>query len=343
MTSQLWEEISQQPEVLANAITVNWPVARDIAEWASAQDYTYALIAARGTSDNAARYAQYLWGHLNRLNVALAAPSLFGPLLGPPNLAQALVVGVSQSGESPDLVAVLEEGRRQGRPTLAITNHVDSPMARAAGRVLQLRAGTEEAVAATKTYTTELVAIALLSSAMLDDESMNTSLGHVPHLVGQVVGESEAINRIAAARRDMNRCVVLGRGYHQSTAFEWALKMAELTYVVAQPFSTADFRHGPIAMIEQGFPVMAVSTMGPLHDEVCEVLADVIDAGARVVAITDDARCPATDRILLPSTEPWLSPLVSIVAAQIFTYHLAKAKGLDPDTPRGLRKVTRTR
>lgn len=172
---------------------------------------------------------------------------------------------------------------------------------------------------------------------------MSASLGRVPTLVGQVVGESAAIDQIASASRDMNRCVVLGRGYHQSTAFEWALKMAELTYVVAQPFSTADFRHGPIAMIEQGFPVMAVSTIGPLHDEVSEVIADVIEAGARVVAITDDPRCPATDRILLPTTEPWLSPLVSIVAAQIFTYHLAKSKGLDPDLPRGLRKVTRTR
>ncbi|HEX5672264.1 MAG TPA: SIS domain-containing protein [Acidimicrobiia bacterium] len=343
MTSQLWEEIRQQPEVLAEAITVNRPVAREVAEWASDQDYVYALIAARGTSDNAARYAQYLWGHLNRINVALAAPSLFGPLLGPPNLEQAIVVGISQSGESPDLVAVLEEGRRQGRPTLAMTNHADSPMAQAADRVMQLRAGAEKAVAATKTYTTELVAIALLSAAMLNDESMNASLGNVPHLVGQVVGASEAINHAAAACRSINRCVVLARGYHQSTAFEWALKMAELTYVVAQPFSTADFRHGPIAMIEQGFPVMAVSTSGPLHDEVCEVIADVIDAGARVVAITDDARCPATDRILLPPSAPWLSPLVSIVAAQIFTYHLAKAKGLDPDLPRGLRKVTKTR
>ena len=343
MTSQLWEEIKQQPEVLADAITVNGPMAGDIAKWATSQDYSYALIAARGTSDNAARYAQYLWGHQNRLNVALAAPSLFGPLRGPPNLERALVVGISQSGESPDLVAVLEEGRRQGRPTLAITNHAESPMARSADRVLELRAGTEKAVAATKTYTTELVAIALLSAAMLDDESMSASLRQVPNLVGQVVGDSPAINQAATARSDMNRCVVLGRGYHQSTAFEWALKMAELTYVVAQPFSTADFRHGPIAMIEQGFPVMAVSTMGPLHDEVTEVIADVIEAGARVVAITDDPRCPATDRILLPTTAPSLSPLVSIVAAQIFTYHLARAKGLDPDRPRGLHKVTKTR
>jgi glucosamine--fructose-6-phosphate aminotransferase (isomerizing) len=207
---------------------------------------------------------------------------------------------------------------------------------------MQLRAGTEKAVAATKTYTTELTAIALLSAAMLNDESMRTSLGTVPRLVEKVVGESDAINQAAITRQDMNRCVVLGRGYHQSTAFEWALKMAELTYVVAQPFSTADFRHGPIAMIERDFHVMAVSTIGPLHDEVGAVIDDVIEAGARVVAITDDPRCPATDRILLPPTEPWLSPMVSIVAAQIFTYHLAMAKGLDPDLPRGIRKVTRT-
>jgi len=342
MTSQLWEEIQQQPDVLTRAIDVNTPVATEIAEWMKGQGFVYALIAARGTSDNAARYAQYLWGHQNRLNVALAAPSLFGPLLGPPDLAQALVVGISQSGESPDLVAVLEEGRRQARPTLAITNHADSPMARVADRVLELRAGTEMAVAATKTYTSELVAVALLSSAMLNSDAMQIALEATPQLVAQVVTGSEDMASTAANHRAMDRCVVLGRGYHQSTAYEWALKMAELTYVVAQPFSTADFRHGPIAMIEQGFPVMAVSTTGPLHEEVCDVMSDVIDLGAQVVAITDDVRCPASERILLPEAPSWLSPIVSIVAAQIFTYHLARAKGLDPDQPRGLKKVTKT-
>lgn len=343
MTSKFWDEIQQQPEVLSFALTVNEPVVAEIASWLSGQAYAYALIAARGTSDNAARYAQYLWGHHNRLSVALAAPSLFGPLRGPPDLAHALVVGISQSGESPDLVAVVEEGRRQGRPTLAITNHRDSPLARVADRVLELRAGTELAVAATKTYTTELVAIAQISAAMSGDAARARSLAQVPELVDRVVGVSEPNMGAAVAMKLVDRCAVLGRGYHQATAFEWALKMAELTYVVAQPFSTADFRHGPLAMVEPGFAVMAVSTIGPLHAEVTGVLTEVLVRGAEVVAITDDSQCPATHQILLPAALDWLSPIVSIVAAQIFTYHLAMAKGLDPDEPRGLQKVTRTR
>lgn len=342
MTSKFWDEIQQQPEVLSFALTVNAPVVAEIAEWLSQQEYSYALLAARGTSDNAARYAQYLWGHQNRLSVALAAPSLFGPLLGPPNLAHALVVGISQSGESPDLVAVVAEGRRQGRPTLAITNNRDSPLAQVADRVLELRAGTELAVAATKTYTTELVAIAQLSAAISKDVEMSRSLDLVPGLVDRVVGVSEPIRTAAAAMKMVDRCVVLGRGYHQATAFEWALKMAELTYVVAQPFSTADFRHGPLAMVEPGFAVMAVSTVGPLHAEVTGVLTEVLARGAEVVAITDDPECPAKHSILLPASPDWLSPIVSIVAAQTFTYNLAIAKGLDPDKPRGLQKVTKT-
>ncbi|MDH5293484.1 MAG: SIS domain-containing protein, partial [Acidimicrobiia bacterium] len=141
----MYDEILQQPDVVARLLENNAPTFQRLAPFVAGS--SYALIAARGTSDNAARYAQYAWGARNRLSVGLAAPSLFGPYAGPPSLESAAVVGISQSGESPDLIAVLSEARRQGRPTLTITNHPDSPLASESDHVIDLCAGEERAVA----------------------------------------------------------------------------------------------------------------------------------------------------------------------------------------------------
>jgi glucosamine--fructose-6-phosphate aminotransferase (isomerizing) len=342
--SILWNEIAAQPELLSNLAATNRDAATEIARWLSGWEFSYALVAARGTSDNAARYAQYLWGARNRLTVALAAPSLFGSLASPPDLANALVVGMSQSGESPDLIAVLAEAARQGRPTLAITNHRDSPMAEAADRVLELGVGEERAIAATKTYTSQLMAVALLSSALAGDPAMLEPIAAVGEAVAAVLEGSGQARAAAQALSEIDRCAVLGRGFHQATAFEWALKLTELTYVVAQPYSTADFLHGPVAMIEPGFPVLAVATTGAVYDQTASLLADLRTKEAMVVAVTDRDDCPADHRLLLPAGVPeWLSPIPAIVAGQVLAYHLTVAKGFDPDVPRGLSKVTRTR
>lgn len=324
----LWDEIQQQPTVLAGMLESNRSASEAIAEWLAEQDISYVVIAARGTSDNAARYAQYLWGARNRMPVALAAPSLFGSFQSPPRLDHALVVGISESGQSPDLVAVLDEARRQGRPTLAITNHRVSPMA----------------VAATKTFTTQLLAVAMLSAALGSDREMVRQLALVPTKITEVLARSETIDAVAEKMANIDRCVVLGRGYHHATAHEWALKLQELAYLVAHPYSTADFRHGPLAIVEPGLPVLAVATEGTLYEDVRDLLIEVRGRGAEVVAISDRADCPADHLITIPGGLPErLHPIEAIVAAQLFTYHLSLAKGIDPDRPRGLRKVTRTR
>lgn len=339
----LWAEIQSQPELLGRLAISQPETTRAIAEWMSGEDFSYVVMAARGSSDNAARYAQYLWGARNRLNVALAAPSLYGPYQSPPGLSDALVVGISQSGESPDLLAVLAEGKRQDRPTLAITNQLKSPMATLADRHLDLAAGPEIAVAATKSYTTQLLAIASLSAALSKDAAMTEALRLVGPAVSQVLAGAEAMKPAARTLSDKDRCVVIGRGFHHSSAHEWALKIAELSYLVAQPFSAADFRHGPLAMVEPGLPVLAVATDGPLFADVSDLLTQVREVGAQVIAISDRSDCPADHLIELPTGVPeWLTPIPAIVAAQVFTYHLTLAKGADPDQPRRLKKVTRT-
>jgi glucosamine--fructose-6-phosphate aminotransferase (isomerizing) len=343
----LHSEIFEQPTVLQNLLANQFQVVQEIAAEIRARGVEYIFLAARGTSDNAGRYANYLWGAFNRLPTALATPSLFTLYNRPPSLKNALVVGISQSGESPDIISVLAEGRRQGSLTLAITNVTDSPLARSADFVIDIQAGHEAAVAATKTYTAELMAIAMLAVALEGDDSRLRDLEATPAHVEQVLSLDGMIAQVAERYRYMQQCVVLGRGYNYSTAFEWSLKLKELTYVVAEPYSSADFQHGPIAMVESGFPVMAVTPGGIVFDNVFELLTRLkndYNAELLVISEKDAALALSHAPLELPQGIPeWLTPLVSIVPAQLFAYHLARAKGYSTESPRSIHKVTRTR
>ncbi len=339
-------EIFEQAEVLERLVEEQMGAVERIARKLDELAPAYVFLAARGTSDNAGRYANYLWGSLNGLPVALATPSLFTFYQRPPRLRDALVVGVSQSGQSPDIVSVLEEGRRQGCPTLAIVNDTDSPLARVADFVIDIQAGVEAAVAATKTYTAELMAIAMLCVTLRQDPELRRSLTHVPGWVRQALALDERIARIAERYRYMSHCVVIGRGYNYATAFEWSLKLKELTYVVAEPYSSADFLHGPIAMVERGFPVMAVAPGGEVYTDVVALLKRLRqDLLAELLVVSDQTGALelAQSPLMLPKGVPeWLSPLVAIVPAQLFAYHLTLARGLDSEKPRAIHKVTET-
>ena len=330
-------EIGEQADVVERLLGSGGETRRRIAELASAS--THVVVAARGTSDNAARYAQYVWGARNGFSVGLATPSLFGILAGPPSLTDALVVGISQSGQSPDLVDVLAAAAGEGRPTVAITNDTGSPLAGAADLVVDLCAGTEEAVAATKTYTAQLAAVAACSVAMGGDEGDLSRLGPILRESMAAAGD---LDMAVEGLVDADRCVVVGRGFHQATVFEWALKLQELTYLLAQPFSAADFLHGPVAVVEEGFPVLVVATRGPTYDQMATLAADMMDRGAHVVTVTDVAATPGSVVVPAPAIEPWLSPIVLAPIIQRFAHDLTLARGQDPDAPRGLTKVTRT-
>jgi glucosamine--fructose-6-phosphate aminotransferase (isomerizing) len=343
----LHSEIYEQPSCLRQLLGAQRATVEEIARVMRAKSIPFAFIAARGTSENASRYAKYLWGAMNGLPVALAAPSLFTYYNSPPLLHGALVVGISQSGMSPDVVSVLTEGKRQGCLTLAITNSTHSPLAKTADFILNIEAGEENAVAATKTYSAELMAVAMLSAAINQDETLWHELSLIPDRMSAVLREEDDLEATVTRYRSISSCVILGRGFNYSTAYEWALKLKELTYVEAQPYSSADFVHGPIAMVDGRFPILAVVPEGAVSASVLEVLTKLQQNGSdELVVISDveEALTLAKIKLRLPEGVPeWLSPLVSIVPAQRFCYHLAVARGCDTESPRGIHKVTETR
>ncbi len=344
--SILQNEIHQQPHVLATLLEQEQHAARQIAADLRGRDVRYVVIAARGTSDNAARYGQYLLGAHNRLPVGLATPSLFSVYAEPPRLEGGLIVGISQSGRSPDIVAVLAEGRRQGAPTLAITNDPDSPLAAQADYVIRLHAGEERAVAATKTYTAQLAALALLSCCLGDDPERLAALRRAPEAVARVLDGEERVAEAVERYRYMEACVVLGRGYNYATAFEIALKLKELNYLIAESYSSADFMHGPIAVVGGGFPALVVAPGGKMFQTMYDFGRELKSRGAELLVISDreEMLAEAITPLPLPAGVPeWLSPILAVAPGQLFALHLTLVKGRDPDQPRGLRKVTLTR
>ncbi len=343
--THLYREIHEQPEAVARLLDANQAITRDLAQVIRERQISHVVIAARGTSDNAARYAKYLFGAHNRLPVALATPSLFTIYQQPPRFGNALVLGISQSGKSPDIVSVLAEARRQGVLTAAITNIPDSDLAQTADFILPLHAGEERAVAATKTYTTELAAIALLSTLLGGDEARLDELMRMPQRMAQVFAIEQDIPRIAERYRYLSACVTVGRGYNYATAFELALKLKELTYTVVEPYSSADFLHGPLALLQHGFPVIVIAPSGQILPEMLHFMETVKGRQAELVVISDDAQALEMARVglRLPTGAPeWLSPLITIMPGQLLAMYLAAARDYDIDQPRGIRKVTET-
>ncbi|MFP4344463.1 MAG: SIS domain-containing protein [Anaerolineales bacterium] len=343
--SHLRREIREQPEVLRRMLEKQRENVERVAEIVRERQPDYVVMAARGSSDNAARYGQYLFGAANDLPIALATPSLFSLYNESPRLKNALVLGVSQSGETPDIVSVLESGRRQGALTVAVTNFADSPLGKAAEHVICLDAGEEISIAATKTYTTSLMALAMLSAALAQDRERFEVLATVPDLVAEITSSAPEIIAAAERYRYMEACVVISRGYNYATAYEIALKLKELTYVLAEPYSSADFQHGPVAIVEQGFPVFSVVPEGQIAAELIDLLKELQDRKAELVVVSalEEALALAQTPLPLPKDIPeWVSPLVTVVPGQIFALGLTLAKGYDPDHPRELKKVTRT-
>jgi glucosamine--fructose-6-phosphate aminotransferase (isomerizing) len=285
----------------------------------------FGVIAARGSSDNAARYAQHLFGRRWAMPVGLATPSLHTLYDAPLDYSEALVIGISQSGASPDVAAVVQTANDQGAVTVAITNEPGSTLGQAAHHVVELRTGPERSVAATKTYTASLGAIAALAGEDLTGipEAMERQLAReVP----------------AEAAAGWKRLAVVGRGVAYGTAFEAALKLSELTGMVAAPYSTADFLHGPIAIVEPGFPILAIAPSGPTLEGIRELLERARDADITVIT---DAELPGR-RIALEAVPEALSPLVAVIPAQQLAVGAAEHLGKNVDRPTGLEKVTLT-
>ena len=348
----LIDEIREQPDVVARLVGPGRADIDEVGRSLRRRRIEAIVIAARGSSDHAAIYAQYLFGVRQRLPVALAAPSIVTRYGVEPRFAHALVVGISQSGASPDVVGVVDAARRQGSPTIAITNAPDSALAAAAAHVIDLETGPERAIAATKTYTASLAALARLSiawgghDASAEADADVAALAAIPAAIGETLGADDAMAEVAAAIGPVATCTVLGRGFEYATAREWALKLKELAYVLADPYSAADFQHGPIALVDRDSTVLVVAPSGLASADLSDLLPRLTGYGAKLVVLSDRPELRNLGRlgVPLPAAVPeWLMPLVSIVPAQLLARQLALVRQLDPDAPRHLTKVTATR
>ena len=343
--TRLEEELREQPAALAGLLDRQIARADELGAMLRRDDVDYLLIASRGSSSNAARYAQYLLGRASRVPVAFATPSLYTLYEQPPRLDGALVIGISQSGESPDVRAVLEEAARQGRPTIAITNVAESPLARAAEAVLPLEAGDERAVAATKTYLNSLGAVALLFATSTGDAEALRELERMPERVAAQLERSFADAAALDRYGDIQGGTVVARGINYGTSFEIALKIRELSGLLFEAYSAADLMHGPVAAIGAGWPVIALAPSGPALESMEAAIASLAKRRARLIVVADSPAVLAhaeTPLPLVPVPE-WLSPLVAVVPGQVAALRLAQARGGDLDSPHGLQKVTLTR
>ena len=337
-------ELREQPAALARLLEAGRATAEAIAERLRGRDLRFAVLAARGSSDNAARYGQYLLGIQHGLVAALATPSLFTQYHAVPSLTGALVIGISQSGQSPDIVAVVREGRRQGAATLAITNEPQSPLADAAELVFPLLAGPERAVAATKTYTAQAMALAMLSAALRAEPKPWEELAAIPERVARCIDLNAACVGLAERFREHARLLVVGRGYNFSTALEITLKVKETSGVMADGYSSADFLHGPKAILDRALPVLAVAP-GRVFEDLDSIVRLAGQTGAPLIAISDRQEILDAAEVAMPlpaGTPEWLSPIVAIAPGQLWALGLSLARGMNPDAPPGLAKVTQT-
>jgi glutamine---fructose-6-phosphate transaminase (isomerizing) len=344
MTTQMATEIAEQPEAVARTLDAMRPLRPELTRLAERSKQV--LFVARGSSDNACVYGRYLVEtHAGRLG-ALAAPSIATQYHAKLDLSDALVVCVSQSGETREIVETMEWATAQGARTVAVTNDGASSLARAADLPLVTYAGRELAVPATKTYTTQLAAMVMLATALSPELGhLDAELARVPDEMARLVAERSGIEAAAAELVDRPETLVSGRGLLFGTALEVALKLEETCLRPVRGLSYADLRHGPIAFVDHDVVAVVVAPPdGPVVEGLAEVAADLRERGAQTVGLGgDSAFCTACTHVVpgpdLPET---VAPLATVVPAQLIVETLARRLGLDPDSPRGLSKVTQT-
>ena len=343
--SLMLEEIRQQPEVLARILQQEGRKIRELGKTLQKREVRLIILVARGSSDNAAQFGRYLLEIATGIPVSLAAPSVYTLYGAKLHLNRALVVGVSQSGEGEDINRVLAEARAAGAFTIGITNEPDSTMVRTVDGPLLIHGGREQSVAATKTFTGQMMIFYLLAEALAGATAATKGYEAIPDLCARTLAHEATVRELAPRYTFMENCVVIGRGLLYGNAFELALKLMETCYVVAERFSSADFFHGPLAMVERHFPVILFACPGPLMPGVKLLAQRLQELHAEMLAITSDEElaglCSRSVR-MLPEISEFLAPIPYIIPGQLLAALLAEAKGLNPDAPRALSKVTRT-
>ncbi len=349
------DEIRQQPEAIERTLNEEWPRAEQLRRYFEQHPVRLIVLAARGTSDNAAQFGRYLLEISTGIPVSLAAPSVFTLYESGVNLKDAVVIAISQSGESTDTNVVLEHAHTAGAFTIGITNESESSLAHLAEHTFFVRAGKEKSVAATKTYTGQLMCLYLLAHA-LGAPLFLEDLRRIPEWSAQALELEEHIRARAERYCFMQHAVCVGRGLNYANSFEFALKLMETCYVVAERFSSADLLHGPIAMLEASFPAFLFCPSGVTWKPMRELIEKLQSIKAETILITDRSNSEAGTQngIEEPLTVPanlaqhgplpddLYTPIPYIIPAQLFAASLAEVKRLDPDRPRTLSKVTLT-
>ena len=342
MNSVMHDEIFEQPAALRRVVAENRNAVSALVADIKKHDIRFVVLAARGTSDNAATYAKYLLQITCGVPVGLAAPSVRTLWDAPMNYQNTLLIGVSQSGAGEDINEVVAHARKNGALTAAITNTEDSPLAGIAHHVLPCLAGVEKAVAATKTYTTTLGLFALLAAQWSQNADLLHHLERIHDKADQALVPEKCVRNLAQTLIHAERVLTVARGLHVATAIESALKISETSYTTTQAFSSADLLHGPIASVAVQTPCLLFMPNGKTHGSMVEIGEKLKARGARVLTFSASDCSPESVPLTDPGTE-LLSPLVDILPAQLLAYHLTVARGFDPDNPKGLTKVTITR
>jgi glutamine---fructose-6-phosphate transaminase (isomerizing) len=332
-------EIAEQPAMFERILRDQPAAIHDVAQVIGKAHPRFVLLAARGTSDHAALYAKYLIEILLGLPAGLSSPSTMTQYGSRPDLRDVLMIAVSQSGASPDLVGSLTTARDCGALTLAVTNAPESLLATSAELHLDVQAGPELAVAATKSYTAELLSLYLLVDAWRGGNA--AAAGDLAEAAAATLADTVPVERLAERLHGVERMVVTGRGYSFPSALETALKLMETSYVAAQAFSGADLMHGPMAMLQESSAVLAFSSVGVGGRAMLPVLDRLRELDTSLAVIGEPALAGASG-LALPTVDEALSPLLEIIPMQLLAHRLAIARGYDPDQPRGLRKVTQT-
>ncbi len=340
--SLMMREIQEQPDILEKTIQAEQGKLNRLGAFLREKDIDLIVLVARGSSDNAALLGRYLLEITTGIPVSLSAPSVFTLYKANLKLNRALVIGVSQSGEGADINQVLEAAKNAGAFTLGITNEAASSMAKIVDETLLIHAGREKSVAATKTYTGQMLHFYMLAAVLADEK---IAYEKIPQFAAEALKLKPEVEELVQRYVFMENCVVVGRGLNYGNSYELALKLMETCYVVAERFSSADFFHGPLAIVERRFPMILFAPKGVTGKSNIDLLKQLKELHADSFSITNDEEIASLSSRTLkmsPEIDEFLSPIPFIVPAQLFAALLAKAKGIDADAPRSLSKVTKT-
>ena len=343
--TKMWEEILEQPVAVENCINYNKGIVGELICAIELKKIKMVVIAARGTSDHVAIYAKYVIETLKGIPVSLAAPSVVTVYDCVMDVSDCLVIGISQSGKAEDVRLFLDMAKKQGAITVSLTNDLGSPLAKEASFHLFCSAGKEKSVAATKTFTTQMVSMLYFVSEWANNMHIKNEMLLLSEGIKETIELNKNISEVVERYRFMNECFVLARGINYAASMETALKIQETCYVRAKAYATSDFYHGPFAMIDKDMPVIMFLPQGPSYSNTYEMANKLIGVGADLLVVSNLDEALALGNVglrIADTSSDYISPFYNVVVAQMFACELSQAKGLNPDCPRALSKVTIT-